>query len=155
FRSKCLECHSGTAPCKASAQVRARNENRCVDCHMPKNPVVDVAHAVYTDHSIPRRASAPAHRSASNRVLTSFGIGAAPDRDLGLAYAFVVEGERNPGYEARAFELLKRAVAEQPNDVPAMVQLAHLYGYRGEEDQAIVLYKRAVSSDPSQVVAAT
>jgi len=30
------------------------------------------------------------------------------------------------------------------------VQLAHLYGYRGEEDQAIVLYERAVRADPTQ-----
>ena len=156
FRNKCLECHAGTAPCKASAQLRARYDNRCVDCHMPKSPVVDVAHAVYTDHSIPRRAVAPAREPVSSkRVLKPFGSSKASDRDLGLAYAFIVEGERNPVYEAQAFELLRTAVAQQPNDIPALVQLAHLYGYRGEEDQAIVLYERAVRADPTQVVAAT
>ena len=46
-------------------------------------------------------------------------------------------------------------MAQQPNDIPALVQLAHLYGYRGEEDQAIVLYERAVRADPTRVVAAT
>src|SRR5262249_17529757 len=65
FRDKCLGCHSDGAKCKAPAQARARNDNRCVDCHMPKNPVVDVAHAVYTDHSIPRRAGAPVQQSDS------------------------------------------------------------------------------------------
>jgi Tfp pilus assembly protein PilF len=156
FRSKCLECHSGAVPCKASAQVRARSDNRCVDCHMPKNPVIDVAHAVYTDHSIPRRAVAAALEPASSkRVLKPFGSSKASDRDLGLAYAFVVEGDRNPVYEALAFDLLKTAIAQQPNDIPALVQLAHLYGYRGQEDQAVVLYERAVRADPSQVVAAT
>ena len=156
FRSKCLACHAGTAPCKASAQLRARNGNRCVDCHMPKNPVLDVAHAVYTDHSIPRRAGAPAREPVSSQqVLTPFGSSTASDRDLGLAYAFIVEGERNPVYEARAFELLRTAVAQQANDIPALVQLAHLYGYRGQEDRAIVLYENAAHADPNQVVAAT
>jgi Tfp pilus assembly protein PilF len=156
FRSKCLECHANAVPCKASAQARARNDNRCVDCHMPKNLVVDVSHAVYTDHSIPRRASAPSREPASSkRVLKLFGSSTSSDRDLGLAYAFVIEGERNPVYEARAFELLKAAIAQQPNDIPAVVQLAHLYGYRGQEDQAVALYERAVGADPGQVVAAT
>jgi predicted CXXCH cytochrome family protein len=155
FRNKCLACHSGTAQCKASAQARARNGNRCVDCHMPKNPVTDVAHAVYTDHSIPRRAPARAREAVSSkRVLTPFGSSTASDRDLGLAYAFVLEGERNPDYEARAFHLLSAAVAQAPHDIPALVQLADLYGYRGEEDQAITFYERAVRADPTQVVAA-
>ena len=156
FRSKCLECHAGAVPCKASAQLRARSDNRCVDCHMPKNPVIDVAHAVYTDHSIPRRAGTSARVPvSSNRVLRPFGNSRASDRDLGLAYAFVVEDERNPVYEALAFELLRTAIARQPDDVPTLVQLARLYGYRGQEDQAVVLYERALRADPSQVVAAT
>jgi hypothetical protein len=155
FRAKCLECHAGAAPCKASAQLRARSDNRCVECHMPKNPVIDVAHAVYTDHSIPRRAGAPARDPVSSRrALQPFGGGKASDRDLGLAYAFVVEDERNPVYEARAFELLRTAIAQQPDDTPALVQLARLYGDRGQEDQAVALYERAVRADPSQVVAA-
>jgi hypothetical protein len=156
FRSKCLECHAAAVPCKASASLRARSDNRCVDCHMPKNPVIDVAHAVYTDHSIPRRPRAPAREPlSSKRVLKPFGGIPASDRDLGLAYAFVVEGERNPVYESLAFDLLKAAIAQQPNDIPALVQLAHLYGYRAEEDQAIALYEKAVRADPSQVIAAT
>ena len=156
FRTKCLECHARAVPCKASAQVRARNDNRCVDCHMPKNPVIDVAHAVYTDHSIPRRAGAPARQQvSSNRILKPFGSSKASDRDLGLAYALVVEDERNPVYEARAFELLRTAIARQPDDAPALAQLAHLYGYRGQEDQAVALYERALRADPTQVVAAT
>lgn len=122
---------------------------------MPKNPVINVAHAVYTDHSIPRRAGAPVREPVSaSHVLIPFGNSKASDRDLGIAYAFVVEGERNPVYEARAFELLRTSVAQQPNDIPALVQLAHLYSYRGEADQAIALYERAVRGDPTHVVAA-
>jgi len=122
---------------------------------MPKNPVTDVAHAVYTDHSIPRRTGIPVRGPVSaTGVLIPFANNKASDRDLGIAYAFVVEGERNAVYEARAFELLKTSVAEQPNDVPALVQLAHLYSYRGEADQAMALYEQALRADPTQVVAA-
>ena len=107
FRGKCQECHASTASCKVTPALRARNGNDCVACHMPKNPVTDVAHAVYTDHSIPRRVSAPARRPSPGSTLTLFGGGAAADRDLGLAYALVFETERNPVYEARAFEPAK------------------------------------------------
>ena len=122
---------------------------------MPKNPVTDVAHAVYTDHSIPRRSAAPARKPVSStQVLTPFGNSKATDRDLGLAYAFIVENERHPVFETRAFELLRTAVAQHSNDIPALVQLAHMYDYRGEEEQAMALYERAVRTDPNQVVAA-
>ena len=154
FRGKCLACHAAANPCIAAPAVRARNGDQCIDCHMPKNPVADVAHATYTDHAIPRSAIAPARKpSSSDRVLIPFGNRAASDRDLGLAYARLLEDGRNAVYEARAFELLKTAIAQQPNDVPAMVQLANLYGYRNDE-RAIALYEQAVRADPSQVVAA-
>jgi Tfp pilus assembly protein PilF len=121
---------------------------------MPKNPVIDVAHAAYTDHSIPRRAVAPARASgASKAALSPFGGGSASDRDLGLAYAALIETERNPAHEARAFELLKASIERQPNDVAALVQLAQLYGYRSEESRAIALYERALRLDPGKVVA--
>jgi Flp pilus assembly protein TadD len=122
---------------------------------MPKGPVSDVTHAVYTDHSIPRNIVTAVHKpGAPARSLTLFGGGTPSDRDLGLAYALVAERERNPVYEARALELLEAAVGQRPQDVPAMVQLAHLYGSRGQEEQATRLYETAVASDPEQVVAA-
>ena len=65
----------------------------------------------------------------TNGALQSFWSGPVlmdpvSDRDLGLGYAFIVEGGRNAVYEARAFELLKAAVDRQPDDIPALVQLA-------------------------------
>ena len=153
FRTKCLECHAASAPCKAPLAVRTRKANDCTACHMPRNPVADVDHASYTDHSIPRRTVTRVSRPVN--VLAPLDRNRASDRDLGLAYALVVEGGRNPAYEARAFELLKASVRNQPGDVPAMVRLAQLYGYRDDHDNAIVLYEKALQADPSQVVAAT
>jgi len=106
--------------------------------------------AISADHSIPRRAGASTRQATSSiGVLKLFGGGAASDRDLGMAYALVVESERNPEYESRAFALLKTAVAARPDDTAAMVQLALLYSYHSEEDQAIALYEKAVRADPA------
>jgi len=132
YRRKCMQCHA--AP---------RHGDNCIECHMPKNPVSDVEHAVYTDHSIPRRAGAAVRRIASSgRVLAPFRKAAVSDRDLGMAYAQVAD-------ESRAFELLKAA-----DDPPALAQLAHLYDLRSYEDRAASLYERALRADPSQIEAA-
>jgi predicted CXXCH cytochrome family protein len=155
FRGKCIECHDTPTSCKAPAALREREADNCVGCHMPKNPVTDVAHTVYTDHSIPRRVLTPSPESVTpDGILALFGGGTASGRDLGLAYALVAERDPNPVYRARAFELLKAAVGERSNDIPAMVQLAHLYGNVGEPERAIALYEKAVDADASQVVAA-
>ncbi len=54
FRQKCLTCHD-TAACKETKAIRAARQDDCISCHMPKSPVTDAQHVVYTDHSIPRR----------------------------------------------------------------------------------------------------
>jgi hypothetical protein len=144
FRKKCGQCHV----CKEKPALRARQGDNCLACHMPKNPVIDVEHAVYTDHSIPRRpGAAPRQASSRERVLVPFGNAAVSDRDLGLAYAFTAAN-------ARAFDLLKAVEAQQQDDVPALVQLAHLYDLRRDEDRAATLYERTLRADPSQIAAA-
>jgi hypothetical protein len=144
FRQKCEQCHV----CREKPALRVLQGNNCLACHMPKNPVIDVEHAVYTDHSIPRRAGAPLRQATTKeRVLVPFGGTAVSDRDLGLAYALAAANER-------AFELLKPAEAKQPDDVPALAQLAHLYDLRSDEDRAAVLYERVLRADPSQISAA-
>jgi Flp pilus assembly protein TadD len=154
YREKCLACHAAKSPCTAAAQVRARADDRCTECHMPKNPVSDVEHAVYTDHSIPRRGRRTPAGVATTRTLTLFGGGTASERDLGLAYASLVENGRDANYERRAIELLEAAVRRGADDGAVLAQLGNLYGYRGDADRAVGVYERAVRADARQVVAA-
>jgi hypothetical protein len=155
FRGKCLSCHGSKSPCKTDALRRRQNGDNCIACHMPKSPVTDVAHAVYTDHSIPRRPiSMPVARSTLSK-LALFDGGAPSRRDLGMAYAILFETEARAEFASKAMPLLESSVREVSNDAPAVLKLAHLYGSAGQEATAIALYQRVLRADPTQVVAAT
>ena len=137
-RVRCAGCHQDR---------QCQRGEDCMSCHMPKRPVRDVQHAVYTDHSIPRRPGAR-REAGADAPLVLFGGGAASDRDLGLAYA------RTPGFEARARGLLEKAEKRDPEDVAVLVELGFLYDRQGREEQAMRLYERALRLDPTQVTAA-
>ena len=130
IREKCLACHGASA-------CPARQDN-CIGCHMPKIPVVDAQHVVYTDHSIPRRprlAAGPTARQDAG--LVPFGGGSAAPRDLALACA--IAGSRRPG----ALALLEDAARNSPDDTEVLLDLAERYRNEGKADQAIPLFERA------------
>jgi Flp pilus assembly protein TadD len=153
FRRKCLLCHEDTS-CRAGARARAGNGDNCAACHMPRTPVVDVAHAAYTDHSIPRRARAAAAARPGARAarLIAFWEGSADGRDLALACAEVAAVESNEALYARAFELLARLEPELQGDPAALEQLGFLYDRRGDNTKAVFYYERALVEDPARVV---
>jgi tetratricopeptide (TPR) repeat protein len=111
---------------------------------MPKNPVRDVRHSVYTDHAIGKPGRTPV-ASSRDRLLVPFGAAQAGDREFGLAYAGV------PGFEERAIQYLEQAPR---NDPDVLLHLAFLYDSKGDEPRAIPLYERALQLDPTQVTAA-
>jgi Tfp pilus assembly protein PilF len=115
---------------------------------MPKSPARDAEHAVYTDHSIPRRPRASAGLQGIERSLISFWDTPVDDRDLGLAYAAVAGPDA--GLRQRASELLRKAEALDPRDVPVLSQLAQLYDQAGDEVRAIALCERILRLDPTQ-----
>jgi len=155
FRQKCLACHQNS-DCKQRIELRVEKGNDCVACHMPKSQALDVGHAVFTDHSIPRLTSGKPQRKteATERSLIPFGGGVAETRDLGLAYAEAAVQEQNDAYYTRAFELLKKAEAERPGDARVLEQLAFLYDRLGDENKAMALYDRAVRANPARIAAA-
>ncbi|MGH9664463.1 MAG: multiheme c-type cytochrome, partial [Bryobacteraceae bacterium] len=109
YRTRCETCHR-PADCKASTEARAQRQDNCIACHMPKSPVADAQHAVYTDHSIPRRPLAANQSPGTARTLVPFWKTPADERDLALAYAAVGDGQR-------ATALLQRAETRDPRDV--------------------------------------
>jgi hypothetical protein len=166
FRAKCLNCHAGS-DCRATRASRQANDDNCIACHMPRNPPSDVEHVVFTDHSIRRRAlpdtrsdkgsdkgpdKAPANGALpTDADLIPFGGGYASVRDLGLAYAMVGRRDENNAYLERAFELLKKAVDQEPAaDSLTLAYLAQFYRDRKDDAHALPLYEEVWRMDSTQ-----
>lgn len=153
FRSKCLTCHQ-TSSCRASQASRQANGDDCVACHMPQNPVSDVEHVVFTDHSIQRRPAPASSSPPANADLVPFRGGRASSRDLGLAYAMVGLRENNTAYLDRAFRLLQDAVAQGVRDTQTLAYLAQFYRDHKDDAHALPLYEEVWRRDGSEYAAA-
>jgi len=150
FRRKCRTCHAADA-CSETAVNRARRQDDCIGCHMPKATVSDAQHVVYTDHSIPRRPRATTAARSADAGLIPFGSGAVFGRDLALAYAIVAG--RQGGDGGRALRLLEAAEKASPDDTEVLMYLAEIYRNGGQPERAIPLYRRAMRLDAGQVTA--
>ncbi len=151
YRSRCQKCHELSA-CKEDLPARRKAQDDCIACHMPKGQVRDTEHAVFTDHTIPRRQQRGGGSAAGERSLALFWKTPLDERDLGLALAAVAAGDS--GLRKRAFDLLRKAEVRDPEDVAVLAQLAQLYDLSGDEDRAIALSERAVRLDRAQVAVA-
>jgi hypothetical protein len=151
YRARCQKCHEPTA-CKQDLETRRKAQDDCIGCHMPKGQVRDTEHAVFTDHSIPRRERQPAVASGPGRSLVSFWKTAVDERDLGLAYAAVAGSDS--ALRGRALDLLRKAEARDPKDILVLAQLAQFYDASGDEERAIALSERIIRLDPAQVAVA-
>ena len=144
YRKACLSCHA-TKPCTGDAGPD------CAGCHMPNRQTHSVDHLAYTDHSIARRPGA-APAASGERRLTSFRNAPTSERDLALGYAVVAPTEAS--IRPRALDLLERAAAASPNDIPILAQLAQFYDRLGREDDALALCERLLKLDPTHTAAA-
>jgi Flp pilus assembly protein TadD len=151
YRERCQKCHEPAA-CKQSEVERRAARDDCTACHMPKSPVQDTEHAVYTDHSIPRRPLDRGQTPAGARELVTLWTTPIDDRDLGLAYAAVCGADVL--LRDRALDLLRKAVMRDGKDIPVLAQLAQLEDGAGNEAKAADLDERILRIDPGQVAAA-
>ena len=151
YRSKCLQCHD-TQTCKAEPAARHAKNDDCTSCHMPRNPVTDAQHVVFTDHSIPRRPRTISI-SAGRIALVPFENSKLNERDAGVAYGVLAQRDSVAAYRERAFQLLQSAMQNGHRDAEALLYLADLHNQRSEREQAIKLYEEAIRLDPTQLTA--
>jgi hypothetical protein len=151
YRARCQKCHQPSA-CKETLETRRRNQDDCIACHMPKSQVRDTEHAVFTDHTIPRRERHSTDPPGAGRSLTSFWNTPLDERDLGLAYATIAGADST--LRRQAFDLLRKAQARNPDDVLVLSQLAQIHDQSGDENQAMVLSERVIRLDRAQVAVA-
>ena len=135
YRASCLACHETRACRIPEPDRRARQaDDSCVDCHMPRRGVRDVAHTAMTDHRVPRSATAaappdalpgrgagadPVERVWSGRAGGPSGVEA--DRDLGIALFHAARERWRRGgatdLAPRASVLLKAALRSEERRV--------------------------------------
>lgn len=149
YKEKCLSCHQ-TGSCKESSAARTAALDDCISCHMPKSSTSNSEHMVYTDHSIPRRTGAANKTNLEPRLVPFWQTG-SNSRDLALGYAVVAMTE--PSVRRTAFDLLNKAVAENPGDIPLAAQLAQFYDRMNKPAEATGLYDRVLVNDPNHISA--
>jgi tetratricopeptide (TPR) repeat protein len=110
---------------------------------MPKNPVRDVRHSVYTNQAI-RKPGASAVVSSLPRRLVPFLPAPAGAREFGLAYAKIL------GFEEQAMQYLEKA---QQHDAEVLLQLAYLYDSR-ETSRRLVRSMKGIATGQHPVAAA-
>lgn len=151
YRERCLTCHQ-TNTCNEDPGLRKQAGDDCTSCHMPKGGARTVEHVVFTDHAIPRRPGNASKPALSAPSLTPFFPVQPAPRDLALAYAIAAMTE--PAVRRQAFDLLQKAAALDPRDVPVLSQLAQFYDRMGQEERAMELCERIIALDPAHTAAA-
>jgi predicted CXXCH cytochrome family protein len=149
YRKKCLACH--TAPKYATTHFSMNPD--CTSCHMPKGNVEKVPHIAWTDHRIRQRPDrGEASDSSSSRELVPLFHENASPRDLALAYYDLVLGG-NASEKNRAWTLLLESRNSFPNDLPVLNALGYLAQLRGNNSQAVELYREVLKKDPIDLTA--
>jgi Flp pilus assembly protein TadD len=149
YRGKCLACHA--APKYATTHFNMNPD--CTSCHMPKGKVEKVPHIAWTDHRIrqnPDRGEAP-DSSSARELVPLFHEHASP-RDLALAYYDLVLGG-NTSEKDRAWTLLLASRNSSPNDLPVLNALGYLAQLKGNNSQAMDLYREVLKLDPIDLTA--
>jgi Flp pilus assembly protein TadD len=144
YRKKCLACH--TAPKYATTHFSMNPD--CASCHMPKGKVEKVPHIAWTDHRIRQKPDQfGASDSSSARELVPLFHENANPRDLALAYYDLVLGGKTSAKD-RAWKLLLASQNSFPNDLPVLNALGYLAQLRGNDSQAVDLYREVLKLDP-------
>jgi hypothetical protein len=156
YRTSCLACHEARGCRLPEPDRRARQaDDSCVECHMPRRGTKDIAHTAMTDHRILRSETAGTAEATADLQARGAGAdavvrfpssrragpsGAEADRDLGIALFHAARERWRQGgatdLASRASVLIDSAIAERPDDVPALEARAHLLWMRGRTDLA-------------------
>ena len=120
---------------------------------MPKGKVEKVPHIAWTDHRIrqnPDRGETP--DSSSARELVPLFHETANPRDLALAYYDLLLGG-NTSEKDRAWTQLLSSRNSFPNDLPVLNALGYMAQIKGNNSQAIDLYREVLKLDPIDLTA--
>lgn len=157
FHEICLSCHS-----LASLKAHPKPAQDCVGCHMPRRPVTDGAHTVFTDHRITRRPP-PASSSVvaanggsadSHPTLAAWHspAGALAKRNLGLADVKVGDRLEDFPLVNQGFQLLMQCWSSFPDDPGLLNGLGTAVLDSGHGAEAAAIFEQAIQLEPSSAV---
>ncbi len=133
FNGQCRSCHApeqGTV-CAEDAQVRARNGDDCVTCHMPTSDAADIPHVRITDHYIRVPAPPQPVKDPAFVRLVSRTKAAPSARDMAdgyLTYFAQFRNERRFLDSAAVYMAAAAKVVPPAELAPSQVRLAFLQG---------------------------
>jgi Flp pilus assembly protein TadD len=167
YRARCLDCHGTGDGCRLPEPARRQRsrDDSCIECHMPRSPLANVAHTAETDHGIPRHGETdklpPIITEASGRdeppliaaddALFGSMKGASLDRELGIALAGL--GADRASDRARlarfALPLLEAALKERPDDLVAWQAKIIALTLRGRSGDALAAAESSLALAPN------
>jgi len=174
FRARCLACH-GIALVKSHpirfARGKPQSNNDCIGCHMPRRPVTDGAHTVFTDHHIARRSAgvppalAPV-QSHDEKEGRANGTPALPgelvawhdpppalaERNLGLAEVRVGDRLESPALVNQGFQLLLDCWPDFPQDAAVLTEIGRALLAAGHGAEAVPVFEQAIQIEPDVAV---
>ena len=160
FRARCLGCHGD-----ALLKTHSKPDLDCAGCHMPRRPVTDGAHTIFTDHRIaiysPRELASPPERPAPAGtagqpppalVAWREPAGELAKRNLGLAEVLV--GDRTESFPlvSRGFDALRECADTFPNDPAVLTAIGKALLAGGRPSEAAVAFELAAQLEPAVAV---
>jgi tetratricopeptide (TPR) repeat protein len=148
FRAKCLSCHGQ----KLLARHAKPNYN-CIGCHMPRRPVSDGAHTVFTDHWIeinppPAKSTMAGIPPPTELVAWHEPAGALAERNLGLADIKVGEQFESFPMVNAGFELLTAVRGKFPDDPAVALGIGKVFLVANDGAQAAKSFELLIQQQP-------
>jgi tetratricopeptide (TPR) repeat protein len=147
FRARCLSCH-GTALLAS----HPKPNDDCIGCHMPRRPVSDGAHTIFTDHHIARRpAVSPGVVQADTpRALVAWHEPSATlaQRNLGIAEIRVGDRLESVDLVSHGFQLLMDDWSKFPKDPAVLTALGKALLVAGHGAEAATLFEQTIRIEP-------
>lgn len=152
FRARCLSCHGF-----ALLKTHPKPNEDCIGCHMPRRPVSDGGHTVFTDHRIARRppsepGAASPQEETSPLVAWNEPPAALEQRNLGLAHIEVGERLGSFNLVSQGFQLLLASWPEFPHDPALLTGIGQVMigtGREGDARDAAALFERVIQIEPN------
>jgi hypothetical protein len=155
YRSRCLSCH-GASLLKTHPKPNAN----CISCHMPRLPVVQGAHTIFTDHRIaiysarqlattaPVSPTSQGKDKSQSLVAWDNPPAKFAERNLGLADILVGERIKSVDLVYRGDRLLLECEPEFPNDPVVWTAIGQVLLGAHRPRKAVLAFNRAIQLQP-------